>query len=181
MTALPMLVSAEGEIVKALTAENLLFAHGITDPRIAETDALAAFVDHADHMASLTKEAREIVGEEIVRRMDRAGKWTIHEGDLTIRSSSPAAGTEKYDDGKLADALATLVEDDVIDAEAARAAIEWVVPPPPEPYWRQKPAGVKSLLKLGGRVAEAVLSAMVPVEPPRRSVKVSRTSARGSE
>jgi hypothetical protein len=181
MTALPMLVSAEGEIVKALTAENLLFALGITDPRIAETDALAAFVDHADHFARLTKEAREIVSDELVHRMDKRGKWTLHTGDLTVKSSSPAAGTERYDDERLADALATLVEEDVIDAEAARAAIERIHPPAPEPYWRQKPAGIQSLKKLGGRAAEAVLSAAVPTTPPRRSVKVSRTSARGSE
>jgi hypothetical protein len=106
--------------------------------------------------------------------MDRVGKWTLREGGLTIKSSSPAAGTEKYDDERLADALAALVEDDVIDAEAARAAIEWVEPPPPEPYWKQKPAGIRALLKLGGKVAEAVLSAAVAVEPPRRSAKVSR-------
>jgi hypothetical protein len=181
MTALPSLVSAEGEIVKALTAENLLHAAGITDPRIADLAALAAFVDAADHLTSLAKEAKGMVSDELVRRMDKRGSWTLRTGDLTIKSSSPAAGTEKYDDERLADALATLVEDDVIDAEAARAAIEWVVPPPPEPYWRQKPAGIKALLKLGGRVAEAVLSAAVPTTPPRRSVKVSRTSARGSE
>jgi hypothetical protein len=174
MTALPMLVTAEGEIVQALTAENLLHAAGITDPRTADTDRLAVFMLDADHLASLAREAKEIVSDELIGRMDKRGKWTIHEGGLTIKSSSPAAGTEKYDDERLADALATLVEDDVIDAEAARAAIEWVEPPPPDPYWKQKPAGIKALLKLGGKVAEAVLSAAVAVEPPRRSAKVSR-------
>jgi hypothetical protein len=152
MTALPSLVSAEGEVVKALTAENLLHAAGITDPRIADLAALAAFVDAltADHLTSLAREAKGIVSDEIVHRMDKRGSWTLHTGDLTLKSSSPAAGTEKYDDERLADALATLVEDDVIDAEAARAAIEWVVPPPPEPYWRQKPAGVKALSSSAG-------------------------------
>jgi hypothetical protein len=181
MTALPMLVTQDGQVVEALTAENLLHAQGITDLRAADIATLAVFIDGAKHFASIVREAEGMVSDELVYRMDRLGKWTIHEGDLTLKSSSPAAGTERYDDERLADALATLVEDDVIDAEAARAAIEWVVPPPPEPYWRQKPAGVKALLRLGGRVAEAVLSASVPTTPPRRSVKVSRTSARGSE
>jgi hypothetical protein len=174
MTALPMLVTAEGEIIKALTAENLLHAAGITDPRAAELDALAVFMLDADHLASLAEEAKGIASDELIRRMDKRGSWTIHDGGLTIKSSSPAAGTERYDDERLADALQALVEDDVIDAEAARAAIEWVEPPPPEPYWRQKPAGIKSLIKLGGRVAEAVQSARVPVDPPRRSAKVTR-------
>jgi hypothetical protein len=64
------------------------------------------FVLDADHLTSLAKEAKGIVSDELVRRMDRVGKWTLHEGGLTIKSSSPAAGTEKYDDERLADALA---------------------------------------------------------------------------
>jgi hypothetical protein len=82
--------------------------------------------------------------DELVRRMDRVGKWTLHEGDLTIKSSSPAAGTERYDDERLANALTALVEEDVIDAEAARRDRVGRLPAPPEPYWRQKPAGIKS-------------------------------------
>jgi hypothetical protein len=58
MTALPSLVSAEGEVVKALTAENLLHAAGITDPRIADLAALAEFVDAADHLTSLARRRR---------------------------------------------------------------------------------------------------------------------------
>jgi hypothetical protein len=182
MTALPMLVNPNtGDVVQALTAENLLHAAGITDPRTATIADLAAFVPDADHLTSLAREAKGIVSDELVRRMDRVGKWTIHEGDLTIKSSSPAAGTERYDDERLAEALEALVQEDLIDGHAAFAAIERVYPPTPEPCWRQKPAGIKALLKLGGRVTEAVLSAMVPVEPPRRSVKVTRTNARGSE
>jgi hypothetical protein len=181
MTALPSLVSAEGQVVKALTAEAILFAQGIPDPRLADIATLAAFIDGAKHFASIAREAEGMVSDELVYRMDRLGKWTIRESDLTVKSSSPAAGTEKYNDERLADALERLVDDNVIDAEAAFAAIEWVEPPPPPPYWKQKPAGIRALLKLGGRVAEAVLSAAVPTTPPRRSVKVSRTSARGSE
>jgi hypothetical protein len=148
MTAsLPMLVTTEGQVVEALTAENLLHAAGITDPTTADTEALAVFGLDADHLVSLAEEAKGIVSDELIGRMDKRGKWTIHEGGLTIKSSSPAAGTEKYDDERLADALQALVEEDVIDAEAARAAIEWVEPPPPDPYWRQKPA-----VKVTGRV-----------------------------
>jgi hypothetical protein len=180
MTALPSLVSAEGEIVKALTAENLLHAAGI-DPRTADMEALAECVLNAKHFASIAREAEWILADEMVHRMDRCGRWTWRAGDLTIKSSSPAAGTEVYDSQRLSDALAPLVGDGTIDREAMIAAVEWVEPPPPPPFWRQKPAGIKALLKLGPRVVEAIQSARVPTTPPRRSVKVSRTSARSSE
>jgi hypothetical protein len=37
-----------------------------------------------------------------------------------------------------------------------------------------EPEFVKALLSLGGRAAEVVLAAQVPVDPPKRTVKVSR-------
>ena len=67
--------------------------------------------------------------------------------------------------------LAALVEEDVIAREALDAAVEVVTP---EPFLKVKQAGVKALLSLGGRAAEVVLAAQVPVDPPKRSVKVSR-------
>jgi hypothetical protein len=74
MTALPSLVSAEGEVVKALTAENLLHAAGITDPRIADLAAFAEFVDAADHLTSLARRRRRAwSATSWCYRMDRAG------------------------------------------------------------------------------------------------------------
>lgn len=174
--ALPTLLSTHGEPVELVTAGHLLHAAGIENVQDADLEQLAAFTLDADHLAGLSREAKTIVSDELVQRMDKRGKWTVREGDYTLKSSSPTAGTEKYDNETLAASLARLVEEDLIDQEAAEAAIEWVQPPPPAPYWRQKAAGIKALLKLGPRVAEAVLSARVEVEPPRRVAKVSRNT-----
>src|SRR4051812_17352596 len=107
---LPAVLSRDGEIVRLITAEHLLHAAGIVDVRGTDLAALAEFTLDADHLTGLAKEAKAVVSDELVRRMDRQGRWTLHHGDLTIRSSSPAAGTERYDDEQLAAALARLVE-----------------------------------------------------------------------
>lgn len=177
MSDLPQVLSPDGEIVQVITADDFLRAGGIIDVRAADVVDLAGFTSNADHFAGVLKEAKGIASDELVRRMDRAGKWTRHEGGFTIKTSSPAAGTEKYDSEKLVDALDALVKADLIDREAADAAVTWVHPPRPEPYLRQSAAGIRALLKLGGAVAEAVLSAAVPADPPKRAAKVTRTSA----
>jgi hypothetical protein len=73
MTALPMLVTPTARWSEALTAENLLHAQGITDPRAADIATLAVFIDGAEHFASLAREAEGMVSDELVYRMDRAG------------------------------------------------------------------------------------------------------------
>lgn len=174
MSDLAYLLDPDGEVVRVITAEDFLRAGGLTDLRGSDLAALAEFTSNAGHFASVLKEAEGIVSDELVRRLDRAGKWTRHEGPYVIKSQSPTAGTSKYDNERLAAALARLVESDVIDQDAATAAIEWVHPPAPEPHWKQNANGIKALLKLGGAVADAVLSAQIPTEPPRRTAKVTR-------
>lgn len=174
MSSLTRLVSPGGEVVQAITARDLIEAAGITDIREADDEQLAAFTDNAKHLTSLAREAAGIVSDELVQRMDRKGRWTLHLGEFTARSSSPTAGTTAYDSDALAVALDELCDEGLIDREGAEAALEWVVPSPPEPYWKQKAAGISALLKLGGRVAEAIEGARVPVEPPKRTVKVTR-------
>jgi hypothetical protein len=174
MSDLPLMIDPGGEIVRLITADHLLHAAGIEDVRNAELGDLANFALDADHLAGLAREAKTAVSDELVRRMDRQGRWTLHEAGLTVKSSSPTAGTERYDDEALAAALARLVQEDDIDQDAVTNAIDWVQPPLPAPYWKQKAAGIKALLKLGSPVVEAVEGARVEVEPPKRSAKVSR-------
>lgn len=171
------IVSPGGEVIRAFTAEDLLAAAGITDVTAAEDVELASSMDGADHLLSIAREAKERVGEEFVRRMDRDGSWTRHVDDWVLKSSSPDAGSVSYDNAALAAALDELVAAEVISAKAREAAIEWYYPPAPAPSWKRKPAGINRLLKLGGKVAEAVESAQVPVEPPARTAKLSRRQA----
>lgn len=176
MSELLRVVSPQGEVLAAFTAEHLLVAAGIEDVRGADDETLALFDDGARHLAGIAKEARETVGDELIRRLDRSGKWTRHVGEFTVKAPSPEAGTVKYDDEVLASALRVLVDNDLIDREAMDSAIEWVEPPAPAPFWRQKPGGIKALLKLGPAVRAAVESARVEVEPPARRVLVKRSA-----
>lgn len=162
-----------GEVIRAVTAEDLLASAGLYDIEGADDVDLASFMDGADHLLSIAREAKGRVSDELVGRADKRGKWTSHVGEftVTVKGGSPTAGTTSYDGMVLLEKLAVLVEEDVIAREALEAAVEVVTP---EPFLKVKQAGVKALLSLGGRAAEVVLAAQVPVEPPKRSVKVSR-------
>lgn len=173
MTSLPTMVSPAGEVIQLVSAEHLLQVAGITDLRVADTDQLASFTDDTDHLAAIAREAKGMVSEELVRRLDRRGKWTLHAAGFTITAPSPAAGTVAYDTGLLASALEALLKEDLIDREAADAALEEVTP---DPYLKQKPGGIKALLKMGGRVADAIVACGVAGDPPRRTARVKRAT-----
>lgn len=173
---LPAMLSEHGEPVRLVAAEHLLHAAGLEDPTTAEVEQLAQFADNADHLVAIAREAKGTVSEELIRRLDRRGRWTLHEAGWTITAPSPEAGTVRYDNEQLAATVERLVQQDLIDPEAGLAAIEWFQPPPPAPYWKQKPAGIKALLKRGGEIAEAIDACRVPAEPPKRAAKIKRAA-----
>jgi len=132
MTALTLI--SEGEIVEAVSADTLLYAAGIGDVRQADTSELAAVTEKLADLKDLTFEASGIVSDELVRRLDMGGKWTLHEGEYTIKSASPEAGCTSYDVDRLRHALADLVVAEVISADGANAAVETVQPTVAVPY-----------------------------------------------
>ncbi len=168
---LPAMVSEHGEVVRLVTAEHLLEAAGLTDLTQAEIEALAAFTENAEHLTAIAREAKGTVSEELIRRLDRASKWTAHVDGFEIKAPSPQAGAVTYDTALLREALDALVEQDLIDPDAATAAVELVTP---EPFFKQKQAGVNALLKRGGDVAAAVEACRVETDPPKRTAKVKR-------
>lgn len=173
---LPAMVTDGGEVVRLITADHLLQAAGLDDITGADPEQLAAFTDQADHLTAIAREAKTLVSAELVRRLDKRGKWTLHIGGFTVSAPSPEAGTVAYDNEQLAAAVDRLVAADLIDPEAGTAAIEWFQPPPPAPYWKQKPAGIKALLKVGGEIAAAIGGCRVDVDPPKRAAKVRRAA-----
>lgn len=201
-----------GELVQVVSAERLLFAAGIHDPLTADTVDLAQFDENARELKRIADEARGITNDEIVRRLDRDGKWTLRTGSYEIRSASPEAGTTAYDTEKLQAALTSLVLDDVISIEGSEAALEPVaqttlvsyqlleqildglrgslVEPDegdvkeavasllrdrPDPAFRQKPAGIKALLKIPD-AHDAIAACRIAVEPPQRKATVRRVA-----
>ncbi len=171
MTLPAMLNESSGEVVRLVTAEHLLQAAGLTDLTAAELEQLAAFTENAEHLAAIAREAKGTVSDELLRRMDRKGRWTVREGEFEVKAPSPQAGTVVYDSEKLLNALIRLAGTSVIDRDALEAAVEMVYP---APYLKQHQAGINALLKLGGAVAAAVEACRVETEPPRRTARVKR-------
>ncbi len=124
MTPALTVIDPAGEVVRAVDAAALLAAAGITSIAAADTVSLAAFTADADDLRSIASEAKGLVGDELVRRLDRSGAWTRRDGAFTITAPSPAAGTVAYDTDRLRETLADLVTGGTIDAGAANAALE---------------------------------------------------------
>lgn len=140
-----------GEVIRAVAASDLLAAAGLGYLPDAGSDELAEFTDSARQLKSVATEAQGIVSDELIRRMDMDGRWTIREGRYEIKGASPDAGTLAYDVEKLRAALADLVTDKVITAKAAHAAVEITRPTAPVPYPLLR--RVHYILTVGNRTA----------------------------
>jgi hypothetical protein len=140
-------------------------AHPVTGevlPLDAPTVDLARALDELKELESRLKEVRDRIGEEVLQRMDAKALWTLRTEDgFKLSAPSPAPKAE-WDGPALALALVELRGLDLIDYEAAVAALETVV------TYKPKAAGLNRLLKLGGEVAERVGACRVMVEPVRR-------------
>lgn len=132
MTALTLI--HDGELLPAIDARSLLAAAGIQSLRDAETVQLADFTDKADELRRIADEAKGAVSDEILRRLDMGGKWTLHEGPFKLSAPSPSAGSVGYDVDKLRAALADLATAEVISAEGANGAVETIAATASVPY-----------------------------------------------
>jgi hypothetical protein len=115
---------------------------------------------------SLLREAKSAVQSEVLARMDKDRRWTVHAGGYKLESSS-AEPTEGYDELALRSALLDLVDEGELTVEAVDRAVEVVV------TYKAKKAGIAALKKGGGRVAEIVAEHARLVEK-RRYVTVTR-------
>lgn len=122
------LLSPAGEVVEPVDAQTLLEAAGLYDLDECLTANLAAFDERARELEAIAREARGLVGDQLLDRLDRGACWTLREGVYEIKAPSPTAGTTAYDTDELHDALALLVGDGVITQAAAAAALEPSVP-----------------------------------------------------
>lgn len=119
----PILNPRSGEVIHAVDARALLAAAGIDEPRESPTVELARFADKARELQSIAAEARNVVSDELVRRLDQDGCWTWRDGGFEVKAPSPSTGTSQYHTGLLRDALTTLVGDGVISPTAANSAV----------------------------------------------------------
>lgn len=166
MSGLMVINRESGEAIAAVDANALLAAAGIDDLQAAETVELAQFADNTRQLQSVAAEARGVVSDELVRRLDRAGSWTWREGGWEVKSASPEAGTTRYHTGLLRDALAQLVADGVISPEGARSAVDIDVATVAVPYeLLRRVRGLLDSMLGGGANTMAEIDELLADEP----------------
>jgi hypothetical protein len=128
------LLDPAGELVQAVDAHSVLYAAGVPDVRYAMACDLAPVMEKLTELKAIVSEAHGLASDRLVALCDQDGCWTRHEGEYTIRTSSPTAGTTGYDVDRLRAVLADLVADDVISAAGANNAVETLHPTASVPY-----------------------------------------------
>src|SRR5688500_8326408 len=98
---LTVLHPGTGELVHVLTADHLLQVAGLGDLQKADVNTLASFVDDLAYFSGISRDASSLVNDELLRRLDRRGKWTLREAGFTIKAPSPDAGVTAYDTDRL--------------------------------------------------------------------------------
>jgi len=149
----PSLVDSTGEVV------------ALTD---ATAEHIAATRDRILDLESQLREAKTMMDREVLARMDAEHVWTVHAGPWKLSAPSPAP-TDHYDAQAMRVDLVALVDDGVLSQAAADRAVAEIVD------YRASAAGIKALVKGGGRPAEVVARHTSELERTRR-VTVKRVS-----
>ncbi len=132
-----------GVIEAAVDARRLLSCAGLVPPHCEDIEAaladvpfeaLVTFAAKAAELASVVKEADNAVRHQLPLRLDARGKWTVRECGYVVESPSETAGTSGYDSLLLRSACGRLVDEGVIEQEAADRALEVVPVPALVPY-----------------------------------------------
>lgn len=132
----------------------------IIDLHSAASDQIAQWIESVREWEANAREAKQLAAAELHDRMDRSASWTLHAGEYTIVGESP--NRVEYEVGTLRGVLGHLVEDGLITAEAADAAVK------AEVTYKPAKRGINALMKLGGAVADAIRACERPVDRPRR-------------
>lgn len=132
----------------------------------APADLIAGIVVGIDDQARNLRDMRRELGDELVRRMDAEGSWTITAGGRKFSAPSPAPEVE-WDVVMLDGVLDDLVNTGVITPDARLRALEQRV------ELRPLARGLAALEKIPG-VTERLALCKRSVPRENRSVRVSR-------
>lgn len=128
------------------------------------TEDLAAHMADIRQLESELREAKALIANEVMQRMDRDALWTQRVGPWEVKGESPER--VEYDPEALSKTLDDLLEMGAISLGAADAALEEVT------TYKPRVRGLNALIKLGGEVKERIEACQRPVDKPRRlSVK----------
>lgn len=123
MTFLALIDTDSGEVYP-VSATSLLESSELLPLGEADTSDLAKFIDNVIELGHIASEARGMVSDELVARLDANACWTLRVDGWQLKTASPAAGSVSYDVSQLRAALETLVADGVISRAAAWGAVE---------------------------------------------------------
>lgn len=118
----------------------------------------------ADHLG-LLRDAKRVLGDELIARMDTEGEWTQRAPGVKVSAPSPSAGTTTWDAELLRSILDDLVTEKKITADAALRACKVKVEHVPVV------AGIAKLEKIPG-LSERLEPARRVNPPPERKVSV---------
>lgn len=157
---------------------DLIRPEGVVNPETGElvaladlpTPALVRVLGLVQHSISAyldaLYEAKRVLGDEAISRMDKGGLWTMHAEGVSVEAPSPSRGTTGWDAEKLDEILSELVEEGIIDRAAKLRAVT------PEVTLKVDKRGVTALEKLP--VVKARIAPARSVNPQGvRKVKVS--------
>ncbi len=136
-----------------------------------DTADLVRWLREVREMESQIREVKRVVTAELIERMDREARYTLHVGDLEVKGDGPVAPTI-YDGEQLRVALGEYVEAGAITEEALDRAVEFV------PGYRPRAAGLKALARLGGGIAETIERHAKPKDSYERRVTIKERGLR---
>ena len=156
----PQLQQDAGISAHPLTGEAIDLVH-------APNNELARFLDGLKEDQRALREAQSIVEEEVIRRMDHEGQYTMRAGPYTLRSGSPEP-SEEFDALALRSDLLELADRGVISVEAVDRAVVTIV------EYRAQKRGINALRKLP--TVRETIERHARMEQKHRRVRVERTT-----
>jgi hypothetical protein len=128
------------------------------------TESLAKDLLYLRELDTERKSLVRAVSDELLARMDKDAKWTLHFPGLDLTGDTPKR--REYNSERVLKVLEELVTAGTINKEAAQKAIERKV------SYTVKKSGVNAIKKLGGEVAKKLAGCEVPLPDASRRVAV---------
>lgn len=134
----------------------------------AHDEDLGRYLSDVREYESMIREAKRTVNRELLSRLDRRAKWTVHlPGGLKLSAPSPKP-EESWDGAELRAELLSFVDAGTLSIEAVDSAVEQVV------SFKPRKTGINALRALGGDIA-AVIDRLVTKAEKDRYVSVGRS------
>jgi hypothetical protein len=151
------------------TQDTRLVIHPATGEVISldgDTAPLARFLTEVRELEQQLRDEKRIVTRELIDRMDREARYTLHTDGLDIKGDGPKIPTD-YEAEPLRAELQEFVEAEVITQEALDRAVE------PITTYKARAQGLNALRGLGDQFAAVIDRHAHPKENYERRVSIT--------